>query len=236
MSLRKIRVFPDPILRKKCKPVKLIDNSIKKLALDMVETLGYLGGVGLAANQVGVLKRVVTLHLPEEDHRILVNPEITKSFGTREVKEACLSFPGYQGIVKRSMKVNARWLDINGSYYKLSAEDLLAQVLEHEIDHLNGILYIDHLLAHEKLNDANQIGLKNILAHEKLNDTKSQNQPHIHDVDINLIVDKENTKSDDHEHLETKLDLSLIYSDSSLEDLKYDLHNAGYLSDLDNKN
>ena len=78
MSLRKIRVFPDPILRKKCKPVKLIDNSIKKLALDMVETLGYLGGVGLAANQVGVLKRVVTLHLPEEDHRILVNPEITK--------------------------------------------------------------------------------------------------------------------------------------------------------------
>ena len=91
------------------------------------------------------------------------------------------------------MRVKARWLDINGSYYKLSAEDLLAQVLEHEIDHLNGILYIDHLLAHEKLNDANQIGLKNILAHEKLNDTKSQNQPHIHDVDINLIVDKENT-------------------------------------------
>ena len=219
MSLRKIRVFPDPILRKKCKPVKLIDNSIKKLALDMVETLGYLGGVGLAANQVGVLKRVVTLHLPEEDHRILVNPEITKSFGTRDVKEACLSFPYYQGIVKRSMRVKARWLDINGSYYKLSAEDLLAQVLEHEIDHLNGILYIDHLLAHEKLNDK-----------------KSQYQPHIHDVDINLIVDKENTKSDDHEHLETKLDLSLIYSDSSLEDLKYDLHNAGYLSDLDNKN
>ena len=112
----------------------------------------------------------------------------------------------------------------------------MSQVLEHEIDHLNGILYIDHLLAHEKLNDANQIGLKNILDHEKLNDIKSQNQPHIHDVDIDLIVDKENTKSDDYEHLETKLDLSLIYSDSSLEDLKYDLHNAGYLSDLDNKN
>ncbi|MBI21677.1 MAG: peptide deformylase [Chloroflexi bacterium] len=236
MSLRKIRVFPDPILRKKCKPVKLIDSSIKKLSHDMLETLEYVGGIGLAANQVGVLKRVVTLHLPEEDHRILINPEITKSFGTREVKEACLSFPGYQGLVKLSMKVKSRWLDINGSYYKLSAEDLLSQVLEHEIDHLNGILYIDHLLAHEKLNDAKQIGLKNILADQKLDDTKSENQPHIHDVDINLIVDKENTKSDDYEHLETKLDLSLIYSDSSMEDLKYDLHNAGYLSDLDNKN
>ena len=152
MSVRRIRVFPDPILRKKCRVVKRIDHSVRELALDMVETMDAANGVGLAANQVGVLKRVVTLHHPEQqDAIILINPEIRDKSGEREVLEGCLSFPGYEGMVKRSVTVKARWLDENGSKMKISTEDLFAQALEHEIDHLNGILYIDHLVSHESL-------------------------------------------------------------------------------------
>ena len=222
MSLKKIRVFPDPILRKRCKNVKHIDNTIKSLSKDMIDTMDYAGGIGLAANQIGILKRVVTLHLPEEDHRIIINPKIEKKFGVREVIEGCLSFPGYTGLVKRSINVRAKWLDLNGSYFKLTAEDLFSQALEHEIDHLNGILYIDHLLAHQKLTDSKV-------------DT-NEITPHNHDVELDLHVHEEDIKEDNVENIQTKLDLSKIYSDSSLEDLKFDLHTAGYLSDLNDKN
>ena len=222
MSLKKIRVFPDPILRKRCKNVKQIDSTIKSLSKDMIDTMDYAGGIGLAANQIGILKRVVTLHLPEEDHRVIINPRIEKKIGTREVTEGCLSFPGYNGLVKRSMSVRAKWLDLNGSYFKLTAEDLLSQALEHEIDHLNGILYIDHLLAHEKLSDSTI--------------EKNELIPHNHDVELNLHVEKEDIKEENFENIQTKLDLSKIYSDSSLEELKFDLHSAGYLSNLNDKN
>ena len=113
MTIREIRIFPDPILRRKCRAVRRIDDDVRKLAQDMVETLVDAEGVGLAANQVGVLKRVIALHLPEEEPFWLVNPEITKTEGKREVEEGCLSLPGYVGIVSRSVSITARALDEN---------------------------------------------------------------------------------------------------------------------------
>ena len=212
MSLIKIRTFPDPILRKKCRTVKAIDLSVKSLADDMIETMDYAGGIGLAANQVGVLKRVVTLHLPEEDHRILVNPEIQGSSGVREVREGCLSFPGYQGLLTRSVTVEARWIDRNGSYFKISAEDLLAQAIEHEIDHLNGILFVDHLVAHQHLTRPV---------------TENSLESHNHDLDVTVNVKNNDTD----ERLKTRVELNKVYSDSSLSELQYDLYDAGYLLD-----
>jgi peptide deformylase len=96
-------VFPDPILRKKCRVVRRVDDKIRDLAADMIETLDAAGGIGLAANQVGALQRVVTIHmLGEESAEVLVNPEIRATEGEREIIEGCLSFPGYEGLVKRA--------------------------------------------------------------------------------------------------------------------------------------
>ena len=107
----------------------------------------------MAANQVGVLERICVVRTPEmEDPMVLVNPEIVKREGLREVEEGCLSVPGYRGLVVRSEKVWARALNLDSKQFKLDAEgDILAQALEHEIDHLNGIMYMDHLVAHTKL-------------------------------------------------------------------------------------
>ena len=109
----------------------------------MVETMHYAEGVGIAGNQVGVLQKIAIIQLPEdEEPRILINPEITHREGEREVEEGCLSIPGYRGLVRRSVVVKAKALDINGKQVRIKAQDLLAQALEHETDHLNGILYI----------------------------------------------------------------------------------------------
>lgn len=151
MAVRALKTLPDPVLRQKAKWVKSIDTSIRQLAEDMVDTLRYHGGVGLAANQVGVLKRVIVIEVPEEEVRILVNPEIVKREGEREVEEGCLSVPGYRGLVTRSVWVKAKALELGGKEVRIKAEGLLAQALEHEIDHLNGILYVDHLRRHEDL-------------------------------------------------------------------------------------
>ena len=118
----------------------------------MVETMRDAPGIGLAANQVGVLKRLIVVQLlDEEEARIYINPEILHREGEREVEEGCLSIPGYKGLVNRSVWVKFRALDASSKVVKLKAEDMLSQVLEHEVDHLNGILYIDHLESHEKL-------------------------------------------------------------------------------------
>jgi peptide deformylase len=147
-----IHVVPDPILRQKAKRVSSIGPSIQRLINDMIETMHVNHGVGLAANQVGVLQRVVVIQLPdEEEPRAYINPEIVKNEGEREVEEGCLSLPGYRGLVKRSVKVKAKGLDRKGKEVRVNADGLLAQALEHEIDHLNGILYIDHLVAHDQL-------------------------------------------------------------------------------------
>jgi peptide deformylase len=152
MALLRLRIAPDRLLHVKAKKIRTIDASIQRLADDMVETMYYENGVGLAANQVGVLQRICVIQMPEdEEPSILINPEIVETLGQREVDEGCLSVPGYRGTINRSETVKVRAQDINGKIIKIKAENLLAQALEHEIDHLNGILYLDHLESHDNL-------------------------------------------------------------------------------------
>lgn len=143
--------YPDPVLRRKAMRVTSINGSIGRLIDDMVETMHEVGGVGLAAPQVGVPLRVAVIELPEEETIVLINPKIVKRSGERQVEEGCLSLPGYRGEVQRSVKVTAKGLDRYGREIRIKGEGLLAQALEHEIDHLNGTLYIDHLEGMDKL-------------------------------------------------------------------------------------
>ena len=152
MAIRPILELPHPALRQRAKKVRKIDSSVLKLANDMVDTMVAAGGVGLAANQVGVPRRVIVIKLPEDDEaRVYVNPEIVHREGEREIEEGCLSIPGYKAFITRSVWVKFRALDDSAKLVRLRAEDLLAQALEHEVDHLNGIMYIDHLKAHQEL-------------------------------------------------------------------------------------
>ena len=145
-----MKLVPDPILRQQAKKINPIPPSLGKYTDDMIETMHDERGVGLAANQVGSLRKVAVIQLPEWDEAlVLINPEIIRREGEREVEEGCLSIPGYRGTVKRSERVRARALDLNGKVIKIKAEGLLAQALEHETDHLNGYLYIDRLVSRE---------------------------------------------------------------------------------------
>ena len=214
MTIREIRKFPDPILRRKCRVVRRIDDDVRKLATDMVETLIDADGVGLAANQVGVLKRVIAIHLPEEDPYWLVNPEIVKQQGQREIDEGCLSLPGYVGLVTRSVSITARALDQDGSKWRVSAEELLAQALEHEIDHLNGIMFMDHLLEHERLREVGE--------------EPDDGETHLHDVDYNIEAhvadgDHHHDRDEPPELLVAKAKLSEVTLGHSMSELAYDL-------------
>ena len=152
MAVLPILEFPDIVLRKRAKKIRKIDASTLRIAEDMVETLDHVQGIGLAANQVGLLQRIIVIRLPDEnDTRVYINPEIVHREGEREVLEGCLSVPGYQGVITRSIWVKARALDRSSKLIRLKSDGILAQALEHEIDHLNGILYIDHLKDHQKL-------------------------------------------------------------------------------------
>ena len=152
MAIREILQLPHPLLRQRARKVRVVDDNVLRLAYDMVDTMREANGVGLAANQVGELRRVIVIQLPEEEEaRIYINPEITLREGERRVEEGCLSIAGYKGMVTRSVWVRFRALDHTSKLVKLKAEDMLSQALEHEVDHLNGILYIDHMEAHEKL-------------------------------------------------------------------------------------
>ena len=152
MTVLNLRTLPDPVLRQKARRVTRFDDALQKLIDDMIDTMRANNGVGLAANQVGVLQRVVVIEIPEEEEvRVLINPEITRREGDRVVDEGCLSIPGYRGELTRSLKVRARALDRDGNTVRIKAEGLLAQALEHETDHINGTLYIDHLESSEKL-------------------------------------------------------------------------------------
>ncbi len=159
MAVREILEIPHPILRQRAKRVRRIDKRILGLAYDMVETMREAGGVGLAANQVGELRRLIVLQIPdEEEARIYFNPEIIKREGTREVEEGCLSYPGYRAIIERSVWIRFGALDHTEKEIKVKAEGLLAQAMEHEVDHLNGILYLDHLSDHTKLYQVDENG------------------------------------------------------------------------------
>ena len=151
MAVIPMRVLPDPVLRQKAKRVRIIDSSIKKLIEDMRETMHATGGVGLAAPQIGVPLRVIVIGMPEEEDIALINPEVVRRKGERLVSEGCLSVPGYFGEIKRAESVTVKGLDPNGKEIRIKANELLAEALEHEIDHLNGVLYIDHLESMDKL-------------------------------------------------------------------------------------
>jgi peptide deformylase len=147
MATLPIRTVPDPILREKTRRIGSIDASVKRLIADMRETLNAEEGrAGLAAPQVGSSLRVAVISVPEvEEDIVLVNPEIVRRKGERIITEGCLSIPGYFGELKRAETVTAKALDANGKEFRIKGEGLLAQALEHEIDHLDGILYIDRL-------------------------------------------------------------------------------------------
>ena len=151
MAVRALYYPPNPVLRRKAKRVSTIDGSIQRLINDMIETMHQINGVGLAAPQVGVPLRVVVLQMPEEEPIALINPQMVKRSGEREVTEGCLSIPGYAGELKRSLSVTVKGLDRKGKEVRIKATGLLAQALEHELDHLNGVLYIDHLESEDKL-------------------------------------------------------------------------------------
>jgi len=154
MAVRKIVTVPDPVLRKKAKRVTSFDKSLKKLIADMTETVHEASGAGLAAPQVGVSQRVIVLCINEKDKNTeiaIVNPEVVKRKGERICKEGCLSIPGYIGEIKRAEEVKVKGYDADGKEIKIKGQGLLGQALEHEIDHLNGVLYVDHLESQEKL-------------------------------------------------------------------------------------
>lgn len=144
MALREIRLDGDEILRKKSKIVEKIDDKIKTLIEDMVETMYHADGVGLAAPQVGMLKRIIVIDVGDENGIIkLINPEIIEADGKQVDEEGCLSVPQVRGMVERPEKVKVKALNENGEEIILDGEGLLARALCHEIDHLNGILFTD---------------------------------------------------------------------------------------------
>jgi peptide deformylase len=158
MAIRRIFTSEDPVLRRKAKKVKKIDASTQKLIDDMVETMRDAPGVGLAAPQVGVSLRVIVVELPEDKEELqssaelqLVNPEIITSDGEQTGEEGCLSIPGYVGLVKRKMNVTVKGLNRKGREVKVKASGYLARVLQHEIDHIDGILFTDRLSSPEDL-------------------------------------------------------------------------------------
>ncbi|MNC15023.1 Peptide deformylase 1 [compost metagenome] len=145
MAIRFIVKEPDPVLREHAKPVPKITPNIHKLLDDMADTMYEAQGVGLAAPQVGILKRVIVMDCGEEYGGLieLINPEIIKKEGEQFGPEGCLSIPGLQGDVRRAQKCTVKGWDRNGQEIEIEGEDLLARCIQHEVDHLNGVLFLD---------------------------------------------------------------------------------------------
>jgi peptide deformylase len=148
MAIRNIRTDKDEILRKKCRKVDEINDRIKTLVKDMFDTMYASDGVGLAAPQVGILKRIAVIDVGNAPIT-LINPEIIETQGCELDKEGCLSLPGKQGLVERPKKLKVKALDINGVEFVLEGEDLLARAICHELDHLDGILFTDKVVSKE---------------------------------------------------------------------------------------
>ena len=128
-----------------------MDRPLRRLVDNMVETMDYFRGVGLAAPQVGVSLRIIVVRLPGEEPVILINPEVTDAAGEQQVIEGCLSVPGYRGELVRHAEVTVKGRDLRGKTMKIKAGGLMAEALQHEIDHLDGILYLDHITVPEKI-------------------------------------------------------------------------------------
>ena len=156
MAVRQIRVIGDEILNKKCKPVKEMTDRTKELIEDMFETMYEANGVGLAAPQVGILKRIVVIDVEDGYQYVLINPEIIAQSGEQTGLEGCLSVPGKWGIVTRPNRVRVRAQDRDGDWFEAEAEGLTARAFCHEIEHLDGHLFvehIDHFLTDEELKE-----------------------------------------------------------------------------------
>lgn len=147
MAILNILHFPDSRLRNKALPVKTVDNDIRQLAHDMLETMYQAPGIGLAATQVNVLKRVIVIDISDDKSEplILVNPELIEAEGEREFQEGCLSVPEAYEMVTRADTIKFRALDLDGKPFERSADGLLATCVQHEIDHLDGKLFVDYL-------------------------------------------------------------------------------------------
>ena len=145
MATRKIREDGDPILRKQSKQVTNFNDRLKVLIDDMFETMDVAYGVGLAAPQVGILKRLIVVDNRDEEGKrfFMINPEIFEKEGEEVSIEGCLSVPGKQGSVKRAKEIKVRYNDLDGEEKIMEAEDFLARIIQHEVDHLDGILYTD---------------------------------------------------------------------------------------------
>ena len=147
MAIRNIRTEEDEILKKHAREVENIDERIQILIDDMIETMHHLNGVGLAAQQVGVLKRVVVIDLYDDNGPIVfINPVIKKEKGEQECDEGCLSFPNQFAKIIRPKEVEVEALDREGKKFKLKAKGLLAQAISHEVDHLNGIVFVTKII------------------------------------------------------------------------------------------
>jgi len=149
MAVLPIKVYPDPVLARKCAPVEKIDRDCKKLIEDMADTMFSAAGIGLAAPQVGVSRCIIVVNMSSEkepdQYWPLINPRIVHVEGELLVEEGCLSVPKYYAEVRRAQKVKVVYQDLQGETREAEAEDLLARVLQHEVDHLQGVLFIDHL-------------------------------------------------------------------------------------------
>lgn len=151
MAIRIVRKEGDDVLRKQCKPVKEITNSILQLIEDMKDTMYQSDGVGLAAPQIGILKQIVVIDDREGGEFALINPKIVKTEGEQESCEGCLSLPGFRGTVMRPEKVTVEAIFPDGNEYTIEAEGFLAVIMCHEIDHLSGILYKDKAVVYERI-------------------------------------------------------------------------------------
>jgi peptide deformylase len=149
VNVRPVRIYGDPALREKAREVAAVDDTLRQLIADMRETMKGYGGIGLAANQVGVLQRVLVVDVPAEEGEraahALINPVVRRRVGTQTAEEGCLSIPGIWEDVTRAERVVVQALDENGQALELDAEGYLARAIQHEIDHLDGVLFVDRL-------------------------------------------------------------------------------------------
>ncbi len=165
--LRKIIIEPDPVLRKKCDPLEKVDDQTRKLMKDMLETMYNAPGIGLAAIQVGILKRLVVIDVSKDQEKkeplFLINPEIIHTSNKTSIyEEGCLSLPGQFAEIERPAECVLKYVDYHGIQKEMKAEGLLATCIQHEVDHLNGILFIDYLSKLKK-----DMIIKKLVKHKK---------------------------------------------------------------------
>ena len=167
MSKRNIVIEPDPILRKKSNYLEKVDDELRKLMDDMLETMYAAPGIGLAAVQIGVLKRLIVIDITKNDEKkdpiFLINPEIiSKSSNTSTYEEGCLSLPGHFAEIERPAECQVSYIDYNGKKKEMTAKGLLSTCIQYEVDHLNGVLFIDYLSKLKK-----DMIIKKLIKHKK---------------------------------------------------------------------